>query len=56
MDERVYLFEAKDCAENIIIDVSDDNKQPQIHGASVPKLIQRLTYDKYPGTFTSFFT
>eukprot|EP01088_Endostelium_zonatum_P007577 TRINITY_DN1988_c1_g1_i1.p1 TRINITY_DN1988_c1_g1~~TRINITY_DN1988_c1_g1_i1.p1 ORF type:complete len:1287 (-),score=395.26 TRINITY_DN1988_c1_g1_i1:145-4005(-) len=64
LDPRVYLFEEPDSDQNIVFsssaeteptneDGSTHEAEPeqdnmQIHGAVIHKLIQRLTYDKYP--------
>eukprot|EP01090_Pellita_catalonica_P018270 TRINITY_DN5837_c0_g1_i3.p1 TRINITY_DN5837_c0_g1~~TRINITY_DN5837_c0_g1_i3.p1 ORF type:complete len:500 (-),score=61.99 TRINITY_DN5837_c0_g1_i3:113-1612(-) len=47
LDEKSLLFEERDTHENIIQGV-DSNNKICIQGATVAKLIQRLTYDKYP--------
>lgn len=50
-DPRLYLFEEEDCEKNILFKEDDPSI---IRGATIEKLIQRLTYDKFLGFFYNF--
>lgn len=52
LDQRVWLFEASDSDESILILGKDSDNVPIVSAASIYKIIQRITFDQYPGITT----
>jgi len=50
-EETPYPFDEPDSEENLVFLPETANQpKPVIKGGTLEKLVQRLTYEKYPGT------
>jgi hypothetical protein len=55
-DARRFEFEEPDSDQTILFKENSKDFIPQIRGATLEKLIQRLTYEKYPGNAIFCYT